>query len=131
QGLFATTVCEDFLWPWGAADTPVPGRADAITKTVTALSDAALFPYDRATTAGNKVVVTCEQWPPTPVVAFPAHANLPPVPTLLLAGDHDLITPLEWAQHEATHAPTVSSSSSPARDTSPKTTATAPQAAPP
>jgi pimeloyl-ACP methyl ester carboxylesterase len=27
------------------------------------------------------------------------------VPTLLLAGDHDLITPLAWTQHEAAHAP--------------------------
>jgi len=27
------------------------------------------------------------------------------VPTLLLAGTHDLSTPLEWAQREARHAP--------------------------
>ena len=44
QGLFATTVCEDFLWPWSTADTPVPDRADATTAAVAALSDAALFP---------------------------------------------------------------------------------------
>ncbi len=49
--------------------------------------------------------MTCEQWPPTPVVAFPSGADLPPVPTLLLAGDHDLITPLAWTLHEAAHAP--------------------------
>jgi pimeloyl-ACP methyl ester carboxylesterase len=104
-GLHATTVCADMLWPWGDAGTPVPGRARATTKAVASLSDAAVFPYDRATAAGNGVVVMCEQWPPTPVVAFPSRADLPPVPTLLLAGDHDLVTPLEWAQHEATHAP--------------------------
>ena len=105
QGLFATTVCEDFRWPWGAADTPVPERADATTAAVAALPDTAVFPYDRATAAGNKVVVTCEQWPPTPVLPFPSDAPLPPVPTLLLAGDHDLITPLAWTQHEASLAP--------------------------
>jgi pimeloyl-ACP methyl ester carboxylesterase len=105
QGLHAATECEDFSWPWGDADTPVLGRASAIAKTVAGLPDAAVFPYDRATAAGTGTVVTCEQWPQTPVVAFPAGANLPPVPTLLLAGDHDLITPLAWTQHEATHAP--------------------------
>jgi pimeloyl-ACP methyl ester carboxylesterase len=105
QGLHAATVCEDFSWPWGDADTPVLGRTSAIAKTVAGLPDAAVFPYDRATAAGTGTVVTCEQWPQTPVVAFPAEADLPPVPTLLLAGDHDLITPLAWTQHEAAHAP--------------------------
>jgi pimeloyl-ACP methyl ester carboxylesterase len=105
QGLHAATVCEDYSWPWGDADTPVPGRASAIMTTVAALSDAAVFPYDRATAAGTGTVLTCAQWPQTPVVAFPAAADLPPVPTLLLAGDHDLITPLAWTQHEAAHAP--------------------------
>jgi pimeloyl-ACP methyl ester carboxylesterase len=104
QGLHAATVCEDFSWPWGDADTPVADRADAIAKAVAALPDAAVFPYDRATAAGTGTVLTCEQWPQTPVVAFPAGADLPPVPTLLLAGDHDLITPLAWTQHEAAHA---------------------------
>lgn len=105
QGLHAATVCEDFAWPWGDADTPVLGRASATAKAVAALPDAAVFPYDRATAAGTGTVVTCEQWPQTPVVAFPSGADLPPVPTLLLAGDHDLITPLAWTQHEAAHAP--------------------------
>ncbi|MGH3513687.1 MAG: alpha/beta fold hydrolase [Pseudonocardiaceae bacterium] len=105
QGLHAATVCEDFSWPWGDADAPVPGRAGATAKAVAALPDAAVFPYDRATAAGAGTVVTCELWPQTPVVAFPAGVDLPPVPTLLLAGDHDLITPLAWTQHEAAHAP--------------------------
>jgi pimeloyl-ACP methyl ester carboxylesterase len=104
QGLHAATVCEDYSWPWGDADTPVPGRSSAIATAAAALSDAAVFPYDRATAAGTGTVLTCAQWPQTPVVAFPAGADLPPVPTLLLAGDHDLITPLAWTQHEAAHA---------------------------
>jgi pimeloyl-ACP methyl ester carboxylesterase len=105
QGLHAATGCEDFSWPWGGADTPVSGRAGAIAKAVAALPDAAVFPYDRATAAGTGTVLICEQWPQTPVVAFPAGADLPQVPTLLLAGDHDLITPLAWTQHEAAHVP--------------------------
>jgi pimeloyl-ACP methyl ester carboxylesterase len=39
------------------------------------------------------------------VVPFPADRDLPGVPVLLLAGDHDLSTPLPWAQQEATRAP--------------------------
>ena len=68
-------------------------------------SDAAVFPYDRATAAGNGIAETCEQWLSTPVVGFPAGSDLPAVPVLLLAGDHDLSTPLPWAQQEAAHAP--------------------------
>ncbi len=86
---------------------------------------------DRATAAGTGIVVTCEQWPPTPVVAFPSGADLPPVPTLLLAGDHDLITP--WGGHSTRPPapPSVASSSFLARDTSPRTGATARRAARP
>lgn len=105
HGLRAATVCADFIWPWGDAQTPVSGRADATAKALAALPDAAVFPYDRATAAGSGIVVTCEQWPTTPVVPFRSEADLPPVPTLLLAGDRDLITPLAWAQHEAARAP--------------------------
>lgn len=105
QGLHAATVCEDFTWPWGDATTPIPARAAALASAVTALPDAAVYPYDRATTVGNTVVATCQQWPLIPVASFPTRADLPPVPTLLLAGDLDLDTPLEWTQHEATLAP--------------------------
>jgi pimeloyl-ACP methyl ester carboxylesterase len=105
QGLHASTLCEDLRGPWGDAATPVPGREAATQRAVAALPDAAFFPYDRATAAGNGIAVTCEQWPSTPVVAFPAGRDLPAVPVLLLAGDHDLSTPLPWAQQEAAHAP--------------------------
>jgi hypothetical protein len=48
QGLFATTVCADFAWPWGDADAPISGRLAAATKAVTALPDAVIFPFDPA-----------------------------------------------------------------------------------
>lgn len=105
QGLHASTLCEDLHGPWGDAATPVAGRAAAIRKAVAALPDAMVFPYDRATAAGNGIAVTCQEWPSTPVVPFPAGRDLPAVPVLLLAGDHDLSTPLPWAQQEAARAP--------------------------
>jgi len=105
QGLHASTLCEDLHGPWGDAATPMADRAAATRKALAALSDAAVFPYDRATAAGNGIAVTCQEWPATPVVAFPAGRDLPAVPVLLLAGDHDLSTPLPWAQQEAARAP--------------------------
>lgn len=105
QGLHASTLCEDLRGPWGDAATPVAGRVAATQKAVAALPEAAVFPYDRATAAGNGIAVTCQEWPSTPVVPFPAGRDLPAVPVLLLAGDHDLSTPLQWAQQEAAHAP--------------------------
>lgn len=105
QGLNVSTLCQDLRGPWGDAATPVTGRAAAIQKAAAALPDAAVFPYDRATAAGNGIAATCQEWPSTPVVPFPAGRDLPAVPVLLLAGDHDLATPLQWAQQEAARAP--------------------------
>jgi pimeloyl-ACP methyl ester carboxylesterase len=69
------------------------------------MSDSAVFPYDRDAAGRNGTVVICQQWPATPVVPFRTGRSLPPVPTLLLAGDHDLVTPLAWTQQEAARAP--------------------------
>jgi pimeloyl-ACP methyl ester carboxylesterase len=60
--------------------------------------------FDARTAAGNGFVAQCEPWPPVPrQPAVPA--RLAAVPTLLLAGDEDLSTPLEWARAEAAAAP--------------------------
>ena len=42
-----------------------------------------------------------DRHPATPSAA----RRLPPVPTLLVNGDHDLSTPLEWARREAAVIP--------------------------
>jgi pimeloyl-ACP methyl ester carboxylesterase len=105
QGLHTSTLCEDLHGPWGDAATPVVGRAAATGAAVAGLSDATVFPYDRAAAAAHGIAVTCEQWPATPVVPFLAGQDLPAVPALLLVGDHDLSTPLLWAQQEAARAP--------------------------
>jgi pimeloyl-ACP methyl ester carboxylesterase len=63
-----------------------------------------VWPFDRATLVGNGFVRECLPWPPAQPTPAPP-ARLPPVPTLLLSGDHDLSTPLEWARREAAAAP--------------------------
>ena len=105
QGLHTATACQDLLRPWAGASVPVDARANAVASALANRPDAAFFPFDRDTAMHNGAILTCQQWPPTEVPAFQVGRDLPPVPTLLLAGDHDLITPLAWTQSEAARAP--------------------------
>ena len=105
QGLHTTAICQDMPGPWGEANTPVAGRVAAAAVIAGRLPDAAFFPYDRDTALGNGQMVACEQWPTTPIVPFPPGRDLPAVPVLVLAGDHDLNTPLADAMAEVARAP--------------------------
>jgi pimeloyl-ACP methyl ester carboxylesterase len=106
QGLHASTLCADTPAPWGDSSTAVAARAPALRRAVDRLSDGDVLPFDRATAGGNGIALTCLSWPPTPAPPAPrAGTSLPPVPVLLLAGDRDLSTPLEWARQEARLAP--------------------------
>ncbi len=105
QGLHASTLCADSPAPWGDASAPLEGRKKALEDAAAKLSDDDLYPYDRATATGNGIAQTCLNWPPLDVPAPEGVGDLPDVPTLLLAGDLDLSTPLEWAQAAAKRAP--------------------------
>jgi pimeloyl-ACP methyl ester carboxylesterase len=108
QGLHAATQCEDQPGPWGGAASPVAGRAAALAAAVAVIPVRRFWPFDAATASGNGAAITCLLWPATPVPAVTAratHAMLPAVPTLLLAGELDLETPVDWARHEAALAP--------------------------
>jgi pimeloyl-ACP methyl ester carboxylesterase len=102
QGLHASTLCADTPAPWGDARAPLAGRRAKLDAGAAKL---ATGPYDRATATGNGIALQCLYWPPEDVAAPRVPADLPNVPTLILAGDHDLSTPLEWARQEAAHAP--------------------------
>jgi pimeloyl-ACP methyl ester carboxylesterase len=102
QGLHAATLCADLRPPWGGPAAPLAGRAAALRA---AAARADPTPFDRATVTGNGLALTCLRWPPTPAPPAPASSDLPPVPTLLLAGDRDLSTPLPWAREQAAHTP--------------------------
>jgi pimeloyl-ACP methyl ester carboxylesterase len=98
QGLHASALCADWRWPWGSSAAPLDGRERKLRRAVARLPAARLYPFDRATAAGNGFVRQCLPWaatPPTPLA--PGKIR---VPTLLLNGDHDLSTPLEWAREE-------------------------------
>ena len=59
----------------------------------------------RATARGNGFVRQCLPWSPTPPTALPPHGAKIQVPALLVNGDRDLSTPLEWAREELALAP--------------------------
>jgi pimeloyl-ACP methyl ester carboxylesterase len=101
QGLHAATICADLRPPWGGSAAPLAGRDGALRRAAAAVDPA---PWDRATVVGNGLAQTCLRWPPTPAPPVPM-GDLPPVPTLLLAGDRDLSTPLPWAREQKAHTP--------------------------
>jgi pimeloyl-ACP methyl ester carboxylesterase len=103
QALHAATLCADTKSPWGGAGAPLAGREAALRRAAAAAPDPA--PYDRATIVGNGYAQLCLRWPPTPAPPAPRTDDLPAVPTLLLAGDRDLSTPLPWAREQAAHTP--------------------------
>jgi pimeloyl-ACP methyl ester carboxylesterase len=101
SGLHAATLCADLRFPW-ATTTPISRRPALLARRVKPLPDRAFWPFTRATATGDGFIKTCLPWPVTSVAPSPpAGSRLPPVPVLLVNGDHDLSTPLEWAREEA------------------------------
>lgn len=104
QGLHASTLCADGIWPWGSLSVPVQDRADDVARAAAGLDPATVWPFDLATARGNGILTTCLGWPRT-AVTMPPLGALPKVPILLLGGDRDLSTPLEWLHQEAAATP--------------------------
>jgi pimeloyl-ACP methyl ester carboxylesterase len=101
QGLHASTLCSDLRGPWGTSAVPVPARKRAVDRAVGRLGARAVWPFDRPTAQRNGFLQTCLHWPETRPAPVPARtARLLP-PTLILAGSHDLSTPVEWARRQA------------------------------
>ncbi|HWI74733.1 MAG TPA: alpha/beta fold hydrolase, partial [Baekduia sp.] len=101
-GLHAATLCADSPAPWpdGPA-APAAVRASAVDATSQRTGPAATAPFPVSTAFGQGLLVTCRAWPPTPAPPAPGLRARITAPGLLLAGDHDLSTPLEWARLQA------------------------------
>jgi pimeloyl-ACP methyl ester carboxylesterase len=107
QGLHESALCVELAPPWPSTASTAT-RAATLARLAAAVPAARLYPFDSATARGNGLVQGCLDWPPTPPPALPTgniSGPLPRVPVLLLAGEHDLSTPLEWAQQEAALVP--------------------------
>jgi len=106
SGLHAATLCTDMRFPWGSDAVPPAERRRPLVRATARLTVAQVFPFDARTAADDGIMQTCLAWPATrPAPETPPGALLPRIPVLLLAGDRDLSTPLEWAQQEAHRAP--------------------------
>jgi pimeloyl-ACP methyl ester carboxylesterase len=105
SGLHAATLCTDLRFPWGSDAVPPARRGPALAEATADLTRREVFPFDARTAAGDGLMQTCLDWPVTPPGPAASPGSMLQVPALLLAGDRDLSTPLEWAQEEAAHAP--------------------------
>ena len=105
QGLHASALCADWRYPWGDSSAPLAGREEKLRSAVARLPAGAFYPFDRATALGNGFIRQCLPWAPTLPTPLPPHGAKLRVPVLLVNGDHDLSTPLEWARKELALAP--------------------------
>ncbi|MFD5322765.1 alpha/beta fold hydrolase [Streptomyces sp. NPDC127092] len=104
SGLHAATLCADSRWPWGDASAPVEGRERALREAVRRIRPAEVWPFQRETAGEQGIPQTCLPWPasrPNP----PAAGRTLTMPVLLLAGDRDLSTPVQWAREVAAATP--------------------------
>ncbi|MDQ4144616.1 MAG: alpha/beta hydrolase [Actinomycetota bacterium] len=101
-GLHAATLCSDLRFPWDE-NTSIDKRRRDLRRATKKVSKRAVWPFDRATAAGNGVIQTCVEWPRTAGDPVESRA-LPDVPVLLLHGERDLSTPLVWAREVARSA---------------------------
>jgi hypothetical protein len=103
-GLHAATLCQDLRFPWGTSATPPRLRRPFLDRTARTLPASATWPYTLAVALAQSSVQTCLRWPAELPTSDPA-GRLPDLPTLILTGDHDLSTPLEWAEQERAVSP--------------------------
>jgi pimeloyl-ACP methyl ester carboxylesterase len=106
SGLHAATLCADMRFAWGNAATPLPVRPLALALVRETLPTQQVWPYTPAVAVGQGFDQTCLHWPVERPGSDTA-ARLPNVPILIVNGDHDLSTPLEWARQEAATGPDV------------------------
>ncbi|WP_026414268.1 alpha/beta hydrolase [Actinomadura oligospora] len=103
-GLHAATICDDLRFPWGTSATPKELRQPFVDLTARTLPSSATWPYTSAVALAQSSVQTCLRWPAEPPNSNPS-GRLPGLPTLILGGDRDLSTPLEWARQELAVSP--------------------------
>ena len=105
DALYTATVCEEGPLPWDRT-TPVNARPAAAEANVRALPATTLGPFDRTTVLfGSAPFQLCSRWPTAPADPQLPDGPFPAVPTLVLAGEDDLRTPLESARRVASRIP--------------------------
>ena len=99
------TLCADLTGaPWGDSTAPLRGRDEALARALGKLSAADTWPFAPATAGAQGIVQGCRYWPPSRANPSPPYPRLT-MPVLLINGDRDLSTPLEWARRQAARMP--------------------------
>jgi pimeloyl-ACP methyl ester carboxylesterase len=102
ESLYLSVICHDYpeLWPAG---TPVGQRPAMVASGLAGYPAGTFAPFSAAAWTGTNYegALACEQWPASPASSDPPvnqAAPYPHVPTLVLNGDQDNITPLADAR---------------------------------
>jgi len=104
-GLHLATLCADLRSaPWGDASTPLRERDGAVARALAKISTAEAWPFTPETAVEQGVIQGCRHWPPSRPNPRPPQARLT-MPVLLINGDRDLSTPVEWAREQAARTP--------------------------
>jgi pimeloyl-ACP methyl ester carboxylesterase len=104
-GLHVATLCADLRSaPWGDSSTPPGVRDEAVDRALDKISAAEVWPFTPRTAAGQGILQGCRHWPPSRPNPRPPFARLT-MPVLMINGDRDLSTPVEWAREQAARTP--------------------------
>jgi pimeloyl-ACP methyl ester carboxylesterase len=103
EALFATTSCEETLFPWQRSASASTRLSEALGA-LHAQPRGAFYPFDTTTAFNNGLIPDCARWPDASAAPPPAGA-LPNVPTLILSGMQDLRTPTSNARLVAASIP--------------------------
>jgi pimeloyl-ACP methyl ester carboxylesterase len=104
-GLHLATICADVGdAPWGDSSAPLDGRERAVGAAAATIAKERVWPFTPQDTLQQGIAAFCRYWPTARPNARPSNQELS-VPVLILAGDRDLSTPLDWARSVAGKAP--------------------------
>jgi pimeloyl-ACP methyl ester carboxylesterase len=99
-GLHLATLCADVPgMPWGDSSAPLAGRDQAIQRAIARVPTRAAWPFPRQVAGQQGIVANCQHWPPSRPTP-PARFDRLTMPALLLSGDRDLSTPVQWAREQ-------------------------------
>ncbi|GFJ96010.1 alpha/beta hydrolase [Phytohabitans rumicis] len=104
-GLHVATLCADLTHaPWGDSAAPLWQRDAAVDRALRKLSTEDVWPFEPRTAVEQGVIQGCRHWPPSRPNPRAPHEWLA-MPVLLINGDRDLSTPVEWAIEQAARTP--------------------------